>query len=83
MLNVLAAILFAAPVRVGVINSVTGAEAPIGESLANGYRLAEEDLKGAVELVVEDDASKPQLALRAFEKLARRSGRFPGWRQPE
>ena len=35
----------AAPIKLGIINSMTGQEAPIGESLTNGYKLAEQDLK--------------------------------------
>src|SRR5437879_1299391 len=62
-------------IRIGVINSVTGPEAPIGESLANGIALAEEDFKKAglpIELVREDDTGKPQIAMSAMEKLATR-----------
>ena len=35
----------AAPVKLGVINSITGPEAPIGEDISNGIKLALEDLK--------------------------------------
>jgi branched-chain amino acid transport system substrate-binding protein len=31
-------------VKIGVINSMTGPQAPIGENLTNGIKLAEEDL---------------------------------------
>jgi len=68
-------LLLAASVRIGIINSVTGAEAPIGETLSNGYKLAVEDLKKAgieVEVVSEDDTGKPQIALSALEKLVTR-----------
>jgi branched-chain amino acid transport system substrate-binding protein len=61
--------------RIGIINSITGPEAPIGEALSNGYKLAVEDLKRAdipVEIVSEDDTGKPQTAMSAFEKLATR-----------
>lgn len=67
----------AAAVKIGVINSVTGPEAPIGENLTNGIKLAQEDLrkKGiAVELVWEDDTGKPAIAMSAMEKLATRNG---------
>ncbi len=67
----------AQPVRIGVIDSLSGPEAPIGENLAGGYRLAAEDLRARgipVELIWEDDGSKPQDAIRAFEKLATRDG---------
>lgn len=65
----------AAPVKIGLLNSVTGSEAPIGENLANGFKLAIEDLKKqGVEIVTvsEDDTSKPQVAMSAMEKLATR-----------
>jgi branched-chain amino acid transport system substrate-binding protein len=64
-------------VKIGVINSVTGPEAPIGENLSNGIKLAEEDLakRGIkTELVWEDDTGKPQIAMSAMEKLATRDG---------
>jgi branched-chain amino acid transport system substrate-binding protein len=64
-----------AQVKIGVINSMTGPEAPIGENLTNGIKLAEEDLakKGIkVQLVWEDDTGKPQISMSAMEKLATR-----------
>lgn len=63
------------PVRIGIINSVTGPEAPIGELLTNGYILAEEDLKKQgieVAFITEDDTGKTPTAMSAFEKLATR-----------
>lgn len=65
----------AAKVKIGFINTITGAEAPIGEYLTNGVTLALEDLKKKgidVELIKEDDTGKPEKALSAFEKLATR-----------
>jgi branched-chain amino acid transport system substrate-binding protein len=65
----------AAPVRIGVINSMTGPESPIGENLTNGIKLALEDLKKKgvdVQVVWEDDTGKPQIGLSALEKLATR-----------
>ncbi len=65
----------AAPIKLGVINSMTGPEAPIGENLTNGIKLAEEDLKAKgidVQLVWEDDTGKPQVGISAVEKLATR-----------
>ena len=54
---------------------MTGPQAPIGENLTNGIKLAEEDLKAKgidVQLVWEDDTGKPQVGLSAVEKLATR-----------
>jgi branched-chain amino acid transport system substrate-binding protein len=63
------------PVRIGIVNSVTGPEAPIGELLTNGYLLAQEDLKKEgieAAFITEDDTGKPQVAMSALEKLATR-----------
>jgi len=65
----------AAPVKIGVINSITGPQAPIGENITNGIKLAEEDLRAkgiAVDIVWEDDTGKPQVGLSAMDKLASR-----------
>jgi len=65
----------AARVKIGFINTITGAEAPIGENLTNGVTLAIEDLKKKgieVDLTKEDDTGKPEKSLAAFEKLATR-----------
>jgi branched-chain amino acid transport system substrate-binding protein len=62
-------------VKIGVINSMTGPEAPIGENITNGIKLAQEDLKKKginAELVWEDDTGKPQISMSAMEKLATR-----------
>ena len=67
--------VLAAPVKIGVINSMTGPESPIGEDLSNGIKLALEDLKAKgveVEVVWEDDTGKPQVGISALEKLATR-----------
>jgi branched-chain amino acid transport system substrate-binding protein len=65
----------AATVKIGVINSMTGPEAPIGENLTNGIKMAQDDLKKKgvnVDLVWEDDTGKPQISMSAMEKLATR-----------
>jgi branched-chain amino acid transport system substrate-binding protein len=61
--------------KIGVINSMSGPEAPIGENITNGIKLAAEDLKQKginVQLVWEDDTGKPQSSMSAMEKLATR-----------
>ncbi len=77
--TVLAAVALALPgvggaqVKIGFINTMTGAEAPIGENLTNGVDLALEDLakKGVkVSLVKQDDTGKPDKAMGAMEQLA-------------
>jgi len=65
----------AAPVKIGIVNSMTGPEAPIGEDLSNGIKLAIEDLKKKnieVQAIWEDDTGKPQVGIGAMEKLATR-----------
>ena len=62
-------------VKIGFINTITGAEAPIGENLTNGVTMAIEALKKKgieVEIIKEDDTGKPEKSLSAFEKLATR-----------
>jgi branched-chain amino acid transport system substrate-binding protein len=62
-----------AQVKIGFINSITGPEAPIGESLTNGLNLALEDLakKGVkLEVIRQDDTGKPQVSMSALEQLA-------------
>lgn len=63
------------PLKIGVINCITGTQAPIGEYMSNGYKLALDDLKKKgiqVELVIEDDTGKPQVSMSAMEKLVTR-----------
>jgi branched-chain amino acid transport system substrate-binding protein len=71
----LAPAAYAAKVKIGFVNSITGPEAPIGENLTNGVTLAIEDLKKQgidVQLVKEDDTGKPEKSMAAFEKMATR-----------
>jgi branched-chain amino acid transport system substrate-binding protein len=66
-----------AQVKVGFINTMTGAEAPIGENLTNGVEMAVEDLGKAgikIALVKQDDGGKPDRALRAMEQLVTGDG---------
>ena len=61
--------------KIGVINTMSGSEAPIGENITNGIKLAEEDLKKKgmnVHLIWEDDTGKAQISMSAMEKLATR-----------
>ncbi len=65
----------AATVKLGVVNSMTGPQAPIGETITNGIKLAIQDLKAKgieTQVVWEDDTGKPQVGLSALEKLATR-----------
>jgi branched-chain amino acid transport system substrate-binding protein len=69
----LPALVLAAPVKIGFINSLTGPESPIGEALTNGANLALDDLKKKgieLEVIRQDDVGKPQVAMGALEQLA-------------
>lgn len=64
------------PVRIGATMSLTGAYAVQGVPAANGYRLCVDDLNGEggllgrrVELVLLDDASDSDTAIRLYEEL--------------
>lgn len=62
-------------IKIGVINSVTGPEAPIGEAMGNGITLAVEDARKAgveIEVIREDDTGKAPIAMSGMEKLATR-----------
>jgi len=63
----------AAPIKVGFINSITGPQAPIGETMTNGLDLAIEDLKKKgldLQVIRQDDTGKPDKAIAAIEQLA-------------
>jgi len=63
----------AAPLKIGFINSITGLQAPIGETMTNGAELAIEDLKKRgidVKVLRQDDGGKPDKAISAIEQLA-------------
>jgi branched-subunit amino acid ABC-type transport system permease component/ABC-type branched-subunit amino acid transport system substrate-binding protein len=66
-------------IRVGIITSLTGAEARFGQAQKYGYEMALEEInsKGVLgkklELVYQDDTSKPEVASLTVEKLSDRS----------
>lgn len=60
------------PVRIGVIESLTGLAAEDGENVVRALALAAKDLNQAkkrVELLVEDDKSAPKDTVSAYQKL--------------
>lgn len=66
----------AEPIKIGVITTLTGPEAPLGTAQKNGYDLALKAInaKGGVlgrslELIYEDDGGKTQGAISAVESL--------------
>lgn len=65
------------PIRVGIITSFTGSEAKFGQAHKYGYDMALDEINSAggvlgrpVELVYQDDTSKPEVAMAAVEELA-------------
>ena len=68
-------------IRVGVITSLSGQEAPFGDKHRKGYTLALEEInqKGVrggkkIQLLYEDDISKPESAIAAIDRLANHPG---------
>jgi branched-chain amino acid transport system substrate-binding protein len=65
-------------VRIGCVISASGAAASYGDEVRKGIELALEvetesgDLPGPVSLVFRDDATNPEVGVRAFEELASR-----------
>src|SRR3990172_11224995 len=66
-------------IKIGIVTSLTGNQSPLGTKQKYGYDMMLEEInkKGGVlgkkiQLIYEDDASKPQIAMSAFEKLATR-----------
>ena len=66
-------------IRIGVITSLTGAEARFGQAQKYGYQMALDELAARgvlgkkIELIYQDDTSKPEVASLTVEKLADRS----------
>src|SRR5215510_12823950 len=66
-------------IRVGVISSLTGPEARFGQAQKYGYEMALDEIneRGVlgkqIELIYQDDTSKPEVASLTVEKLADRS----------
>jgi branched-subunit amino acid ABC-type transport system permease component/ABC-type branched-subunit amino acid transport system substrate-binding protein len=63
-------------VRVGVVTSLTGAEAKFGQAQRYGYQMALEEINSAggvlgrpIELLYQDDTSKDEVAMTAVDKL--------------
>lgn len=66
-------------IRVGVITSLTGAEARFGQAQKYGYEMALDEINARavlgkkIELIYQDDTSKPEVASLTVEKLADRT----------
>lgn len=63
-------------IKIGIINSLTGSGAPYCEGIQNSLQLAADDINktGGIKgrklvLIYEDDQTKPDLAVSAFQKL--------------
>lgn len=69
-------VLAADPIKVGIVLPLTGTEAKFGEIEKNSFLLALEEINGAggvkgqpIDLIIEDDTSKPEVGRSAVEKL--------------
>src|ERR1044072_8122335 len=66
-------------IPVGIVTSVTGSEARFGQAQKYGYEMALDEINATgtlgkkIELIYQDDTSKPEIATLAVEKLAERS----------
>src|SRR5215510_6002994 len=66
-------------INVGVITSLTGPEARFGQAQKYGYEMALDEINQTlvlgkkIELIYQDDTSKPEVASLTVEKLADRS----------
>jgi branched-subunit amino acid ABC-type transport system permease component/ABC-type branched-subunit amino acid transport system substrate-binding protein len=67
-----------AAIPVGIVTSLTGAEARFGQAQKYGYQMALDEINSAgvlgkkLELIYQDDTSRPEVATLAVEKLAER-----------
>jgi branched-chain amino acid transport system substrate-binding protein len=65
-----AAQAFAEPVKVGMITTLSGGGASLGIDVRDGFQLALKQAgRNDIELIVEDDARKPDLAVQLSDKL--------------
>jgi branched-subunit amino acid ABC-type transport system permease component/ABC-type branched-subunit amino acid transport system substrate-binding protein len=66
-------------IAVGVVTSLTGSEARFGQAQKYGYQMALDEINSTgilgkkLELIYQDDTSRPEVATLAVEKLAERS----------
>jgi branched-chain amino acid transport system substrate-binding protein len=61
---------FAEPVKIGVITTLSGGGAGLGIDMRDAFQLAiKQSGNSEIELVVEDDAQKPELAVQIAEKM--------------
>lgn len=59
----------AEPVKVGMITTLSGGGAGLGIDVRDGFMLALEQSDTAIELVVEDDQRKPDIAVQLADKM--------------
>ncbi|MDZ7602144.1 MAG: ABC transporter substrate-binding protein [Hoeflea sp.] len=65
-----AAVSSAEPVKVGMITTLSGGGASLGIDVRDGFQLAiKQSGRTDIELIVEDDAQKPDLAVQLSDKL--------------
>ncbi|MEZ4754430.1 MAG: ABC transporter substrate-binding protein [Bdellovibrionota bacterium] len=57
-------------IKIGIISSLTGPAAKIGQNWLDGAKFAEHELDGKVKLIIEDDGTQAKNLVSAFAKLA-------------
>lgn len=67
------------PLKIGIVTTLSGAPAALGEQLVNGFQLAVEEMGGEmdgrpVEVVIRDDELQPEVAQLAARELVEREG---------
>jgi len=66
---------FAEPVKIGMITTLSGGGAGLGVDIRDGFQLALKQANNSeIELVVEDDAQKPELAVQIADKMVQSDG---------
>ena len=72
-LSAASSLVLAAPVKVGMITTLTGGGASLGIDIRDGFMLAVKQAGNAdLSVVVEDDARKPPLAVQIADKMIQR-----------
>lgn len=67
------------PLKIGIVTTLSGAPAALGEQLVDGFQLAVEEMGGEmggrpVEVVIRDDELQPEVAQLAARELVEREG---------
>ncbi|MEM1345166.1 MAG: ABC transporter substrate-binding protein, partial [Pseudomonadota bacterium] len=70
----LAAPAVAEPVKIGMITTLSGGGSHLGIDVRDGFQLALKEAEAEIELIVKDDARRPDLAKQLSDELIQREG---------